>query len=95
MLRETLEMNIKRLIDFLIYSRNFIIRKNPIKAMINSITDSLKDFLTMKKKLKMAQYRLNYHAVILTKPDKGKNYGNTRCDITIAISYPVQIKFGI
>ena len=61
MLRETLELNIKRLIDFLIYSRNFIIRKNPIKAMINSITDGLRDFLTMKKKLKMAQYRLNYH----------------------------------
>ena len=55
MLRETLELNIKRLIDFLIYSRNFIIRKNPIKAMINSITDGLRDFLTMKKKIKMAQ----------------------------------------
>ena len=61
MLRETLEMNIKRLIDFLIYSKNFMIRKNPIKAMTNSIVDGLKDFLTMKKKLKMAQYRLNYH----------------------------------
>jgi len=61
MLRETLEMNIKRLIDFLIYSKNFLIRKNPIKALTNSIVDGLKDFLTMKKKLKMAQYRLNYH----------------------------------
>ena len=60
MLRETLEMNIKRLIDFLIDSKNFMIRKNPIKAMTNSIVDGLKDFLTMKKKLKMAQYRLNY-----------------------------------
>ncbi len=61
MLRDTLEMNIKRLIDFLEYSKNFIIRKNPLKAMANSIVDSLKEFLTMKKKLKMAQYRLNYH----------------------------------
>ena len=61
MLRETLEMNIKRLIDFLIYSKNFMIRKNPIKSMVNSIVDGLKNFLTMKKKLKMAQYRLNYH----------------------------------
>lgn len=61
MLRETLEMNIKRLIDFLIYSRNFLIRKNPIKSMANSVVDGIKDFLTMKKKLKMAQYRLNYH----------------------------------
>lgn len=61
MFLETLEMNIKRIIDFLIYSRNFLIRKSPFKAMLNSIVEGLKDFLTMKKKLKMAQYRLNYH----------------------------------
>ncbi len=61
MLRDTLEMNIKRMLDFLIYSRNFLIRKNPLKAMVNSFVDGLKEFLTMKKKLKMAQYRLNYH----------------------------------
>ncbi len=61
MLRDTLEMNIKRIVDFLIYSKNFIIRKSPLKALANSILEGLKDFLTMKKKLKMAQYRLNYH----------------------------------
>ena len=60
-LQETLETNIKRIIDFLIYSKNFIIRKSPIKAMINGMLEGLKDFLTMKKKLKMAQYRLSYH----------------------------------
>ncbi len=61
MLRDTLEMNIKRIIDFLIYSKNFIIRKNPLKAMKNSFVEGLKEFLTMNKKRKMAQYRLNYH----------------------------------
>lgn len=61
MFQETLEMNIKRLLDFLIYSKNFLIRKSPIKAMMNSIVEGIKDFLTMKRKLKMAQYRLNYH----------------------------------
>ena len=61
MLRETLEMNIKRIIDFLIYSKNFLLRKNPIKAMSESIVESIKDFLTINKKRKMAQYRLNYH----------------------------------
>ena len=61
MLRDTLEMNIKRIIDFLIYSKNFLIRKSPIKAMMNSIVEGIRDFLTMKRKLKMAQYRLNYH----------------------------------
>ncbi|MDR1168618.1 MAG: hypothetical protein LBK53_07015 [Heliobacteriaceae bacterium] len=61
MLRETLEMNIKRIADFFIYSKNFLIRKSPFKSMLNSFVEGLKDFLTMKKKLKMAQYRLNYH----------------------------------
>jgi hypothetical protein len=60
-LQATLEMNIKRIVDFLMYSKNFIIRKSPLKALMNSIVESIKDFLTMKKKLKMAQYRLNYH----------------------------------
>lgn len=90
MLRETLEMNIKRLIDFLIYSKNFLIRKNPFKSLKNSIIDGLKDFLTMKKKLKMAQYRLNYHRHQLHKMEqliaennehnflKGKNLNETR-----------------
>ncbi len=90
MLRETLEMNIKRLIDFLIYSKNFLIRKNPLKSLKNSVIDGLKDFLTMKKKLKMAQYRLNYHRHQLNKMEqliaennehnflKGKNLNETR-----------------
>ena len=90
MLRETLEMNIKRLIDFLIYSKNFLIRKNPLKSLSNSMVEGLKDFLTMKKKLKMAQYRLNYHRHQLHKMEqliaennehnflKGKNLNETR-----------------
>ena len=90
MLRETLETNIKRLIDFLIYSKNFLIRKNPLKSLSNSIVEGLKDFLTMKKKLKMAQYRLNYHRHQLHKMEqliaennehnflKGKNLNETR-----------------
>ena len=90
MLRDTLEMNIKRILDFLIYSKNFLIRKNPIKSITNSIVEGLKDFLTMKKKLKMAQYRLNYHRHQLHKMEqliaennehnflKGKNLNETR-----------------
>lgn len=90
MLRETLEMNIKRLLDFLAYSKNFLIRKSPIKSLINSVVEGIKDFLTMKKKLKMAQYRLNYHRHQLQKMEqliaenndhsflKGKNLNETR-----------------
>lgn len=90
MLRQTLEMNIKRIVDFLIYSKNFLIRKNPLQSLVASITEGLKDFLTMKKKLKMAQYRLNYHRHQLQKMEqliaenndhsflKGKNLNETR-----------------
>ena len=61
MLRDTLETNIRRLLDFLIYSKNFLIRKNPIKAMSESILTDIKELMTINKKRKMAQYRLNYH----------------------------------
>ena len=90
MLRETLETNIKRIFEFLVYSKNFLIRKHPIKSLSESIIEGLKDFLTMKKKLKMAQYRLNYHRHQLQKMEqliaenndhsflKGKNLNETR-----------------
>ena len=90
MFKEALEMNIKRILDFLIYSKNFLIRKNPLKSLADSIVEGLKDFLTMKKKLKMAQYRLNYHRHQLQKMEqliaenndhsflKGRNLNETR-----------------
>lgn len=90
MLRETIEMNLKRLLDFLIYSKNFLIRRNPFKSFADSIVSGVKDFLTMKKKLKMAQYRLNYHRHQFQKMEsliaqnnqhaflKGKNLNETR-----------------
>ena len=90
MIQQTLEMNIKRFLDFAIYSKNFLIRKNPIKAMANSFMDGLRDFLTMNKKRKMAQYRLNYHMHQIKKMEqliaennqhtflKGNNLNETR-----------------
>lgn len=47
--------------NFLGFARGFMIRKNPIKAMVNELVQTIKDFLTMNKKLKMSRYRLNYH----------------------------------
>ena len=70
MFRETLELYIKRIVDFLIYTKNYFIRKNPIQGVVNSVVESVKDFLTVKKKLKMAQYRLNYHRHQLQKMEQ-------------------------
>lgn len=70
MFQESLELYIRRLLDFLLYTKNYIIRTNPIKAMSESIVEGIKDFLTIKKKLKMAQYRLNYHQHQLQKMEQ-------------------------
>jgi len=70
MFRETLELYLKRITEFLMYSKNYIIRTNPIQAFCNSLVEGIKDFLTIKKKLKMAQYRLNYHRHQLNKMEQ-------------------------
>lgn len=70
MFQETLELYIRRILDFLLYTKNYFIRKNPIQSMTNSIVEGIKDFLTVKKKLKMAQYRLNYHRHQLNKMEQ-------------------------
>ena len=70
MFRETLELYIKRIMDFLVYTKNYFIRKNPLQSVTESIVDGIKDFLTVKKKLRMAQYRLNYHRHQLNKMEQ-------------------------
>ncbi len=67
---EALELYFRRLLDFLIYAKNYFIRRNPIKEMAASIVEGVKDFLTVKKKLKIAQYRLNYHRHQLQKMEQ-------------------------
>lgn len=61
MLQQALEINSRRLMNFFGFARGFIRRKNPLKAFAQEFVDTIKDFLTMNKKLKMSQYRLNYH----------------------------------
>lgn len=61
MFQETLQTNSRRLMNFFGFARGFFSRRNPLKAFANELVEIVKDFLTMKKKLKMSQYRLNYH----------------------------------
>lgn len=61
MLQQALEIQTRRLLNFFGFARGFLRRKNPLKALVQELTDTIKDFLTMNKKLKMSQYRLNYH----------------------------------
>ena len=89
-MREELQNNIKRLMDYLNFSRSFFRRKNPFKTLLASLATSLKEMLTIRQKLKMAKYRVNYHKHQLYKMEsliaesnehtflKGKNLNETR-----------------
>ena len=89
-MREELQDNIRRFVNFMNFARSFFQRKNPIKALIASLISSLKDMLTIRQKLKMAKYRVNYHKHQLYKMEnliaesnehtflKGKNLNETR-----------------
>ena len=70
MFQETIELYLKRILEFLVYTKNYMIRKNPLQSIVNSFIEGIKDFLTVKKKLKMAQYRLNYHRHQLNKMEQ-------------------------
>lgn len=89
-MREEIQENLKRLVNFLNFARSFFVRKNPFKALAVSLITSLKDMLTIRQKLKMAKYRVNYHKHQLYKMEnliaesnehtflKGKNLNETR-----------------
>ncbi len=89
-MREELQQTLKRLVNFLNFAQSFFIRKNPFKALAESLLSSLKDMLTIRQKLKMAKYRVNYHKHQLYKMEnliaesnehtflKGKNLNETR-----------------
>ena len=89
-MREELQSNLKRLVNFMNFARSFFKRNNPFKALAVSILTSLKEMLTIRQKLKMAKYRVNYHKHQLYKMEsliaennehtflKGKNLNETR-----------------
>ena len=89
-MREELQGNIKRLVNYIGFARAFFKRQNPFKALFESLLSALKDMLTIRQKLKMAKYRVNYHKHQLHKMEsliaesnehtflKGKNLNETR-----------------
>ena len=89
-MREELQENLKRFKNFINFAKSFFKRKNPLKALAISLLTSLKEALTIRQKLKMAKYRVNYHKHQLHKMEsliaesnehtflKGKNLNETR-----------------
>ena len=82
--------SLKRIRNFINFTRSFFIRKNPFKMLVEGIVNGLKDMFSVRQKLKMAQYRVNYHKHQLMKMEsliaennehtflKGKNLNETR-----------------
>ena len=82
--------SLKRIRNFINFTRSFFIRKNPFKMLGEEIGNGLKDMFSVRQKLKMAQYRVNYHKHQLMKMEsliaennehtflKGKNLNETR-----------------
>ncbi len=60
MIQQVLMTNLQRFINFTNFARHFLKRQNFAAAIQQSIVNVLKDIFTVKKKLKMAQYRVNY-----------------------------------
>ena len=89
-MKNTVLTSIKRIRNFINFTRSFFIRKNPFKMLLDGIVSSLKDMFSIRQKLKMAQYRVNYHKHQLMKMEsliaenndhtflKGKNLNETR-----------------
>ena len=89
-MREELQASFKRFMNFMNFAQAFFIRKNPFKALLISLLGSLKEMLTIRQKLKMAKYRVNYHKHQLYKMEsliaesnehtflRGKNLNETR-----------------
>ena len=87
---DSVKASLKRIKNFVNFTRAFFIRKNPFKLFLDEIVNSLKEMFSIRQKLKMAQYRVNYHKHQLSKMEsliaesnehtflKGKNLNETR-----------------
>ena len=69
-MQQSIQINLKRMKNFLGFSKSFLIRKNPFKLFSKEFTKMLKDFFSMNKKRKMVKYRLNYQIYKLNQMEK-------------------------
>ena len=69
-MQQSIQANLKRLMIFLNYSKNYLRRNNPIKILQKEIVAGLKDALKKKKKRKMIKYKLKYQMHQLSQMEK-------------------------
>lgn len=69
-MQQVIKANIKRLKTFLNYSKNYLIRNNPIKLFKRELIAGLKDALSINKKRKLVKYKLKYQMHQLNQMEK-------------------------
>ena len=69
-LQQVLKAKIKKIKTFLNYSKNYLIRNNPIKLIKKELIASLKDAFSINKKRKLVKYKLRYQMHQLNQMEK-------------------------
>ncbi len=69
-MQKIINQHLKQLKTFINYSKNYLIRNNPIKVLKKSVIAGLKDALSINKKRKMVQYKLRYQMHQLNQMEK-------------------------
>ena len=69
-MQKIIKQYLKQLKTFINYSKNYLIRNNPIKVLKKSVIAGLKDALSINKKRKMVQYKLRYQMHQLNQMEK-------------------------
>lgn len=70
MLQQAVMLHTQRFLNFLSFARSFWKRQNFAQSILKSFTSVFKDIFTVKKKLKMAKYRVNYKQFELRKMEQ-------------------------
>lgn len=71
-----LNTNIQRISNFFGFSRIYLKKKNPLKAIMMQAKQSFKEFLTLNKKARIAKFRVNSVMYNLQKMEKIINDNN-------------------
>jgi len=68
--QKVLKANLKKLKTFLTYTKNYLIRNNPVKLFKRELIAGLKDAFSINKKRKLVKYKLKYQMHQLSQMEK-------------------------
>ena len=69
-MQKVLKAHLKKLKTFLNYTKNYLIRNNPVKLFKRELIAGLKDAFSINKKRKLVKYKLKYQMHQLSQMEK-------------------------